>query len=355
MSPITLLAAGAAILTAIVLGITVVATGEVERPARMPVCATTGPVSGLDSVEANNARTIVAVAEPRGGRQAATVAVMVALTESGLRALGNPAAGIASAGEGLGYDHDSLGLFQQRAGWGTAAERMDPVTSTNLFLDALVATPRWDADAPWVAAQRVQRSAFDGRPSAANRESAVFGGNYQAQLERAEGIIDLILTSSSTDLCEGVDISTSDGPEAGGTYGLASTYSVPADTTPMARVAVTYALAQLGKPYLWGGRGPDRFDCSGLTQRAWAIAGQPIGRSTYDQLHDGTETTVAQLQPGDLVLIPGSQGTLASPGHIGMYIGNDLVVHAPRTGDVVRVTSLAAFVQGGISGLRHIG
>ena len=139
-----------------------------------------------------------------------------------------------------------------------------------------------------------------------------------------------------------------------GAYGLPASYAVPATASMPARTAVTYALAQRGKPYQWGGTGPDRFDCSGLTQRAWAQTGKAIGRTTYDQLRDGTETTVAQLQPGDLVLIPGSQGTLASPGHMGMYVGRGLVVHAPRSGDVIRVTALAAFTAGGISGLRHI-
>ena len=66
--------------------------------------------------------------------------------------------------QGVGYDHDSLGIFQQRPSWGTAAQRMDPVASTNLFLDALLRLPGWDTIDPWVAAQRVQRSAFEGRP-----------------------------------------------------------------------------------------------------------------------------------------------------------------------------------------------
>jgi cell wall-associated NlpC family hydrolase len=121
-----------------------------------------------------------------------------------------------------------------------------------------------------------------------------------------------------------------------------------------ARVAVSYALAQRGKPYLWGGTGPDRFDCSGLTQTAWSLAGQRIGRTTWDQMRDGAPTTIAALQPGDLVLIPGSGGSLASPAHMGMYIGHGLVVHAPKTGDVVKVTPQSSFTSTGVSALRHI-
>ena len=104
-----------------------------------------------------------------------------------------------------------------------------------------------------------------------------------------------------------------------------------ASAATMATKALQIAASKKGSPYKWGASGPRRFDCSGLTQRAWAQTGKAIGRTTYDQLRDGTETTVAQLQPGDLVLIPGSQGTLASPGHMGMYVGSGLVVHAPRS------------------------
>lgn len=355
MLPLKLGIVAFALTTCLVVSLTVVASTEAAQPPRIPVCASTGPVNGLSAAQAQNARTIVAVAEPRGGRQSALIAVMVSLAESDLRSLGNPTAGTPDAGEGVGYDHDSVGLFQQRANWGSAGERMDAVTSTNLFLDALLSQDGWESRPPWVAAQHVQRSAFDGRPSAANHGSAVYGGNYQVQLARARAILDGIgAPSLSTDRCGGVDVPSGGTPATPGAYGLPAAYAVPATASMPARTAVTYALAQRGKPYLWGGTGPDRFDCSGLTQRAWAKAGKAIGRTTYDQLRDGTETTVAQLQPGDLVLIPGSQGTLASPGHMGMYVGSGFVVHAPRSGDVIRVTALAAFTAGGISGLRHI-
>lgn len=79
-----------------------------------------------------------------------------------------------------------------------------------------------------------------------------------------------------------------------------------------------------------GGNGPNGFDCSGLIQQAWARAGVGIGRTTYDQMLDATPTTPASLQPGDLVLIPGATGSLASPGHVGMYLGLGQTVHAPQ-------------------------
>jgi cell wall-associated NlpC family hydrolase len=206
-----------------------------------------------------------------------------------------------------------------------------------------------------VAAQRVQRSAFDGRPSVANHGSSVYGGNYLAQLPRAQHIVDAIATTSSTDQCDGLDNAANVAASTGPGHGLPADYAIPTTSSVGARIAVGYALAQRGKPYLWGGTGPDRFDCSGLTQSAWALAGHQLGRTTWDQMRDGTPTTMTTLQPGDLVLIPGSAGSLASPAHMGMYVGRGLVVHAPKTGDVVKVTPLSAFTSGGISALRHVG
>jgi cell wall-associated NlpC family hydrolase len=327
-------------------------------PVRMPACVTSGAIEALSAGQAKNARIIVAVALARGGHQAALVAVMTALAESDLRVLANPndPAGAAYQHEGVGYDHDSLGLFQQRPSWGTAAQRMSPAESTNLFLDALLALPDWATTPPWRASQLVQRSAFDGRPTTANGNSGVVGENYLRQTGRATQILSAIEGDTSELDCGAADADTSAVPPAGsGRHGLPGDYEIPAGTSAPARLAVAFALAQLGKPYLWGGTGPDRFDCSGLTQEAWLRGGQRIGRTTYDQIRDGRPSTASSLRPGDLVLIPGSTGSLASPSHMGMYIGHGLVLHAPRTGDVIKVTPFPAFTAKGISGLRHIG
>jgi cell wall-associated NlpC family hydrolase len=335
------------------LGLTALTAVGETAPARMPVCATSGPIPDLSVVQAQNARIVTATAE-RGGHQAALVALMTAMAESDLRVLANPndPSGSAFPNQGTGHDHDSLGLFQQRPSWGSAAHRISVSESTNLFVDSLLAIPNWADQPPWRAAQLVQRSAFDGRPRPANGGSTIVGENYLRQSDRANRVLAEIEADATTMDCGGA------GPMAAGDaapHGLPDHFAIPAGTSPAAVTAVTFALAQLGKPYLWGGTGPDRFDCSGLTQAAWQRAGIPLGRTTWDQLNDGTPTTLAALLPGDLVLTPGSDGTLAAPGHMGMYLGNGLVVHAPRTGDVVKVTALDSFIRNGVSGLRHVG
>lgn len=307
------------------------------------LCATSGPINGLSEAAAANARIVAATASRRGGRQAAMIAVMTGLAESGLLVLANPKvpSGSRYASQGVGYDHDSVGIFQQRASWGSAAQRMDPVVSTNLFLDRLLALPQWRELRPWVAAQRVQRSAI------------ADGSNYRAKLGTARRVVARITGDASEMNCGGTGIGTTPrGPR--GRYGLPTRYTVPSAASDKERAAVGFALAQLGRPYVFGAEGPVSYDCSGLTQSAWAAAGVSISRVTDTQRYDGTSTSAERLAPGDLVLIPGAHGTLASPGHVGMFIGHGLVVHAPQPGEVVEVVTYKSYTAGGVSALRHI-
>jgi peptidoglycan DL-endopeptidase CwlO len=109
---------------------------------------------------------------------------------------------------------------------------------------------------------------------------------------------------------------------------------------PVARAAVRWALAQLGDPYLWGAVGPDRFDCSGLTSAAYRAAGVGIPRVSRAQWGAGPHVDFANLLPGDLVFYADNPADPSTIHHVGMYIGNGLMVHAPHTGDVVRVASI---------------
>jgi cell wall-associated NlpC family hydrolase len=100
-----------------------------------------------------------------------------------------------------------------------------------------------------------------------------------------------------------------------------------------AGTAVSVAMAQQGKPYVFGGAGPSSFDCSGLVQYAWAAAGVRLSHYVPSQYAETRHVSLDQIQPGDIIYYNGF-------GHNGMYIGNGQIVHAPHSGDVVQVVDL---------------
>lgn len=138
----------------------------------------------FDDVQLGHAHVIVATVKARGlPIQAAVIALETAITESALQVLANPndPRSLACPHDGVGSDHDSSGLFQQRPGWGPVEVRMDPRGSTNLFLgEMLRKVPAWSSLSAWVVAQDVQVSAFDGRSRTANNWTRGYGANYQA-------------------------------------------------------------------------------------------------------------------------------------------------------------------------------
>jgi cell wall-associated NlpC family hydrolase len=116
-----------------------------------------------------------------------------------------------------------------------------------------------------------------------------------------------------------------------------STPSAPATDTSYAtkaEKAIAFSRAQIGKPYVWGATGPGSYDCSGLTQAAWKAAGVDIPRVTYDQVNAGTTVSLSAAQPGDLVFF------YDDVSHVGIYIGNGMMIHAPKPGAYVREESI---------------
>jgi peptidoglycan DL-endopeptidase CwlO len=105
-------------------------------------------------------------------------------------------------------------------------------------------------------------------------------------------------------------------------------------TTAAATAAIAYARFQLGKPYVWGGTGPDAFDCSGLVMQAYAAAGISIPRTSQAQWAGGPQ--VSTPEPGDLVFFAGADGTVTSPGHVGIVTGPHTMIEAYGTGYPIR-------------------
>lgn len=97
--------------------------------------------------------------------------------------------------------------------------------------------------------------------------------------------------------------------------------------------ALTFARDQLGKPYLWGGEGPDRWDCSGLTQAAWRTSGRALTHYTGSQWQETARVALSDLQPGDLVFFGQAPDAIH---HVGLYVGDGMMIEAPRTGLNVR-------------------
>ncbi len=104
--------------------------------------------------------------------------------------------------------------------------------------------------------------------------------------------------------------------------------------------AVGFALAQVGKPYVWGAVGPNSYDCSGLTSTAYGHADVAIPRTAAEQWWAGSHVSMSQLQPGDLVFYAFNTSNPSTIHHVGMYIGKGEMVEAPHTGADVRVASI---------------
>ncbi|NVI91289.1 C40 family peptidase [Actinomadura sp. BRA 177] len=127
--------------------------------------------------------------------------------------------------------------------------------------------------------------------------------------------------------------SSGGGSGSGGGGATGGTYNGPASGS--ARTALDFAYAQLGKPYQYGAEGPGSYDCSGLTMKAWAAAGVNITRTTNSQYAATKRVAKSNLQPGDLVFFNGL-------GHVGMYVGNGKMIHAPSTGKNVQIVSITS-------------
>lgn len=120
---------------------------------------------------------------------------------------------------------------------------------------------------------------------------------------------------------------------AAGTPATSATLSVHAGSAA-AQTAIDFALAQQGKPYRYATSGPDSYDCSGLTAAAYAAAGVQLPHQSSAQYGYGTHVSLSEMQPGDLVFF-------YSPiSHVAIYLGNGMIVHAPTSGDVVKVSPM---------------
>jgi len=275
----------------------------------------------LNAAQLGNAQIIAEVGVSMGvPAPGETIAIATALQESGL--------------QNLNYgDRDSLGLFQQRPsqGWGSPAQILTPTYAARQFYSRLLQIPGWRSMSTTDAAQAVQRS---GLPDA-----------YAKWHDEAEAL--------ATSFTGGLKCPSEDSSNVA-IATAAADYHIPADIPAPIAAAITFALAQVGKPYVWGGTGPDGWDCSGLTMMAYRAAGITIPRGSIAQSTVGQPVyDTNRLQPGDLLFVPGSDGTVTAPGHVGMYLGRGILVEAPHSGLTVQLSQLAGYWKENLVAIRR--
>lgn len=295
-----------------VLVVVVVDDAAADEGVRGVACAPAGTTSRsvgrYGPEQMANAKLIVDIGTNRRIPDHGIVtALMAAMTESSLRNLDHG-------------DRDSLGLFQMRPsqGWGSPAQLTDPTYAVNKFYDVLLTVPDWQGLSPGAAAQAVERSAFPDR--------------YNKHEQTAREVL---------------------GAVRGVSCPVSSRSHVSLPSNPRAETVINAALSQLGVPYAWAGgtaAGPSRgtgrdagvvgFDCSGLALYAYAQIGvavphqtQAIWRAFQPAVRDPPN-----VQPGDLILLS-NNGQPGGIHHVGIYMGEGKVIHAPQSGDIVKVAN----------------
>lgn len=256
-----------------------------EDPRDVPLAGV--DVNDLDAEQRRNVELIIAIGKQRGlPPRAWQVAIQAGMTESRLH--------------NLSYgDRDSLGIFQMRPsqGWGSPAQVTDPAYQINKFYDVMLRVPGWETRRPGDTAQAVERSAFPTRyhqwENLAVTAIDVHGGDVAAFTEEH---------------CP-EDLPALPPGEAAGR-------------------AVSFALGEIGKPYVWGAEGPQAYDCSGLMMRAYETAGVTLPRTSREQYWAGTQLPVREAQPGDLLFWAYDTSDPDSIHHVAMYLGNGQMVEA---------------------------
>ncbi|MEU9315465.1 C40 family peptidase [Streptomyces sp. NPDC048295] len=153
------------------------------------------------------------------------------------------------------------------------------------------------------------------------------------KLAEAQRLLDRLSPPERT-AYENSDHGSADGARSAGRADRSTARGPVRAPNARAAEAVAFAYGALGKPYVWGATGPSSFDCSGLTQAAWRSAGVSLPRTTYTQINAGRHIPRSELAPGDLVFF------YSGISHVGLYIGNGQMIHAPRPGAPVRVAPI---------------
>ena len=266
---------------------------------------------------------------------AAILGVACAAVETGggttIRNLANPSVpdSLRFQNDGLGFDHDSVGIFQQRdnGAWGTVSQRMNPLQAATMFFDRLQGD--WRNSDPGQAIYNVQHGASPALYNAAIPWATEKVAAYRQSKQAAQTtVMSTPLGSSVSSLGSTVGLepqqvantATSTPLTPGGVRS-----AVTAKPNPDSEGAVWTALGELGKPYVWGGNGPLGFDCSGLMVWAYRSIGKELPRTSEAMSSSLPRVAPSNIQRGDLIV--SSNG-----GHVSMWLGDGTVVEAQGDG-----------------------
>jgi hypothetical protein len=299
---VVFLAIGALVVTAVAAKVVIDNQQAQARGVNLMSCdASVGPTqpgqgdrgkidaSKLDDEQRGTVALIITIGKQRTlAPRAWQVAIQAGMTESGLH--------------NLTYgDADSQGIFQMRPsmGWGSVAEITNPTYAVNKFYDVLLAVPDWENKRPGDAAQAVERSGFPDRYHRWEPMAATL-------VETVGQVVDVVACGT----------------------GLGALLP----PSQAAGQAISFALGEQGKPYVWGATGPNSYDCSGLMLRAYESAGIILPRVSRDQYRAGAYLPVRDAQPGDLLFLATDPSDPASIHHVMMYLGDNKIVEAQQTG-----------------------
>jgi cell wall-associated NlpC family hydrolase len=331
---------------------------------------------GFNSEQIQNAALIYKVGQQMGmSNRDIQIALITSMVESNL--------------VNVNYgDRDSLGLFQQRASWGSADQRMDPNYSARKFFSALKGLgDKRNSMNMGAAAQAVQRSAYPTRysqrigdmrsiwprvaTSAGSPQFDLDGNPYgtpDPQTGRSKANQPMmpeqaVATPSVEDMLGAWD--TTSAPIQSDTGQTVQQQEPPVQIGPHTNKTVLQPLMDqqtggyskgvdgwrkavteiarrfVGTPYVWGGTSPSGFDCSGLIQYVYGQAGKHMPRISYQQANSGSRTGLKNLRPGDLVAWDNSSRNSGAD-HIAIYLGNGQIIEAPRPGLSVRIRTLGS-------------
>ncbi|MFI0420190.1 C40 family peptidase [Spongiactinospora sp. 9N601] len=268
----------------------------------------------------------------------ADVAALAAQSYGGVDLTRPMAAVVAAGGNGgmPGYLHQASVLHHLSGGRAEVLKRMRDAQEVATILRAQASTAyteRQEAAARAEAARTAAQAALDRQRA---QTAAIEGQvrDFQDRLDQARSEADRLArerAAAQERAARRRDQATVGAVPAGGS---GSGGSIGGD------LAADWALAQLGKPYVWAAAGPDTFDCSGLTMRAWERAGVRLDHWTGTQWTSGPHVPLDSLRRGDLLFFGRITSNPGDIHHVGMYIGKNMMVHAPQTGDVVRIAPI---------------